>query len=409
MSQTPEKNTKAIWFILFTVFLDAMGIGIIMPVLPDLIQDISGTNLGQAAILGGYLSFIYAFMQFLAAPTLGNLSDRYGRRPVLLVSLAMLGLDYIIMGFAPNFALLFIGRLIAGIAGATHSTASAYIADVSAPDKRSQYFGLIGAAFGIGFVAGPIIGGLVAEFGTRAPFFAAAILVLINFFYGLFILPESLAKEKRRPFEWKRANPAGSLLQAMKIPGLLLFFAAFFLYHLAEHVYPSIWVYYGKEAFAWSSAEVGLSLGVFGIFYAAVQAGLIRYLLRIMKESSVALLGLLLNAMGMAGLLFITQSWILFAYLPFTALGGIVNPALQGIMSRSVSEEAQGELQGALASILGVTTILSPLIMTQIFNLFTTPDTSYYHPAGVFGIAAIITLFAIPVLWKALKTHARLR
>lgn len=396
-------------FIFITMFLDAMGIGLIIPVMPDLITEVSASNLSQAAILGGYLSFIYAFMQFLAAPTIGNLSDRFGRRPVLLISLAALGIDYIIMGLAPTLTLLFIGRLIAGIAGATHATANAYVADVSPPEQRAQNFGLIGSAFGFGFVAGPVIGGFVAEMGTRAPFFCAAGLVLLNFVYGLIVLPETVRPEKRRAFSWKRANPVGAFLQAFRIPGMTWFFVALFLYQLAQHVYPSIWVYYTKEAFRWGNSEVGISLGVFGISYALVQGWLIRKFLARLSESRVALWGLLLNALGMASLLFVTEGWVIYILLPFTALGGLAAPAMNGVMSRCVAEDAQGELQGAIASIIGMTTILSPLMMTQLFSYFTADGAAYYLPAGVFGIAALITLAALIPLQYALTKQPRMR
>ena len=366
-------------------------------------------RISQAAIYGGYLSFVYALMQFITGPTLGNLSDRFGRRPVLLVSLAALALDYFIMGFAPSLMLLFIGRFIAGIAGATHSTAFALTADVSAPEERTKNFGLVSAGFGFGFIAGPVIGGLVAEFGTRAPFFAAAGLVMLNFLYGLIILPETLPPEKRRTFEWKRSNPVGAVLQARLIPGMILFFIAFFIYNLAGHIYPAIWPYYTREAFDWGSREIGLSLGVFGAFYALVQIFLIRLMLKKFRESTVAIIGICLEAVGMIGLLFIFEGWILFLFLPITALGGVAAPAMQGLMTSRVSDDSQGELQGAIASIMAITTILSPLIMTQAFAFFTQADTAYYHPAGAFGVAAILTLLVLMPLRRAISTTSRLR
>lgn len=390
-----SSRTNSVSFAFITVFLDAMGIGVIIPVIPDLIQELTQTTISEAAILGGYLSFVYALMQFLLGPTLGNLSDRFGRRPILLISLAALAIDYVIMGFAPNLLILFIGRFIAGIAGATHATAFALTADLSLPDERTKNFGLVSAAFGFGFIAGPIIGGLVAEFGTRAPFFAAAGLVFINFLFGLLILPETLKVENRRSFEWKRSNPVGAFLQALVIPGLVLFFLAFFLYQLAGNVYAAIWPYYTKEAFDFSSKEIGLSLGIFGIFYALTQIFLIRFMLSRFRESSVAIIGIILEAVGMIGFLFIFEGWVLFLYLPFSALGSVAAPAIQGLMSRHVPDDAQGELQGAVSSILAITTIFSPLLMTQLFAFFTQTGTSHYHPAGAFGIAAIITFVVL--------------
>ncbi|MBL4783851.1 MAG: TCR/Tet family MFS transporter, partial [Cohaesibacteraceae bacterium] len=371
------------------------------------IQELSIENLGQAAIIGGYLSAIYAVMQFLCSPTLGNLSDRFGRRPVILFSLLALGIDYIIMGFAPTLLVLFIGRLLAGIAGATHSTANAYMADISSPEDRTKNFGLVGAAFGLGFIAGPVIGGMVAEFGTRAPFFAAAALVGLNFLYGMFVLPETLSQDKRREFLWKRANPVGTIIQAFKIPGMLMFFAAFFLYQLSNMVYPSVWAYYTKENFSWTAAQVGISLGAFGAMYALVQGGVIRLILAKLRESHTAVLGLVVTVIGMLIMVFIDEGWMIYAVLPLTALGGVVVPALSGVMSRSVSEDAQGELQGALSSIMGITLIISPVMMTQIFGYFTSTSSSVYLPGGVFGVSAVIAMLSGIPLFFALRQTRR--
>lgn len=410
MTADPPRSKNRIHastFILITMFLDAMGIGIIIPVTPDLIQELSIENLGQAAIIGGYLSAIYAVMQFLCSPTLGNLSDRFGRRPVILFSLFALGIDYIIMGFAPTLLVLFIGRLLAGIAGATHSTANAYMADISSPEDRTKNFGLVGAAFGLGFIAGPVIGGMVAEFGTRAPFFAAAALVGLNFLYGMFVLPETLSQDKRRDFLWKRANPVGAVMQAFKIPGMLMFFAAFFLYQLSNMVYPSVWAYYTKENFSWTAAQVGISLGAFGAMYALVQGGVIRLILAKLRESHTAVLGLVITVIGMLIMVFIDEGWMIYAVLPLTALGGVVVPALSGVMSRSVSEDAQGELQGALSSIMGITLIISPVMMTQIFGFFTSASSSVYLPGGVFGVSAVIAMLSGIPLFFALRQTRR--
>lgn len=396
--------SNASHFAFVTLFLDAMGIGLILPVIPDLIQEIADVDLSLAAIYGGYLSFVYAFMQFVCGPTLGNLSDRFGRRPVMLVSLLALGIDYVVMGFAPTLALLALGRFIAGIAGATHSTVFAYVADVSKPDDLTRNYGVVNAGFGFGFIAGPVIGGLLAEFGTRAPFFAAAALVLLNMLYGYLVLPESLPKEKRRSFSWKRANPVGAFLEALKIPGLVFFFAAFFLFNLSGWIYPSIWPYYTREAFDWSSREVGLSLGTFGLFHALTLIFVVPFLLKRMKEATIAFLGILFQATTMVCLLFITKGWILFVFLPISAIEGVAMPAMQSLMARDVDKNAQGELQGAIASILAVTTILSPLIMTQAFAFFTDPETSYYHPAGAFGVSALLALIALVPLRKAIAS-----
>ncbi|MEM1160922.1 MAG: MFS transporter, partial [Pseudomonadota bacterium] len=265
---TKKTRNRSALFVFVTIALDAMGIGIIIPIMPDLMQELSGEDIGNAALWGGYLAFSYAIMQFLFGPTIGNLSDRYGRRPVLLISLFMLGVDYVVMALAPNLVILFIGRVLSGIAGATHSTATAYIADVTPKEKRAAAFGLVGAGFGVGFVFGPAIGGVIGEFGTRAPFVAAAALAFLNFAYGYFLIPESLPPEKRRNFELHRANPMGALYQMRRVPMVGWFVVAMFLYALSHYVYPAVWSYYTKEKFGWANWEIGVSLAAVGIGFA---------------------------------------------------------------------------------------------------------------------------------------------
>lgn len=283
-------------FVFVTVALDAMGIGIVIPVMPDLLQELSGLSVGRAAVWGGYLTFTYAAMQFLMSPVLGGLSDRFGRRPVLLVSLATLGADYLVMAVAPSLWLLFIGRAVAGVAGATYGTATAYIADVTPREKRAAAFGLIGAGFGVGFVMGPAIGGLMGELGTRAPFFAAAAVALANLAYGWLVLPESLPPGRRRAFDWRRANPLGGLMQVARVPTVGWLVAASLAYTLAHYVYPAVWSYYTKEAFAWSNAKIGVSLAAVGAGFAIVQGGLIRIFLSRLGERRTGYLGFLLNS-----------------------------------------------------------------------------------------------------------------
>ncbi len=383
------------YFVFFTVLLDAMGIGIIVPVTPDLIRELSDLPLSQAALWGGYLSFVYALMQFVCGSTIGNLSDCFGRRPVLLVSLGALAVDYVIMGFAPTLWLLFVGRFIAGIAGATYSTANAFIADVTPPEKRAQNFGLIGAGFGLGFVLGPLIGGLVGELGTRAPFFAAAGLAMLNFFYGLVVLPESLAPENRRKFSWARANPLGFARQISKFPTVAWFLAAMVLFNLAHFVYPAVWSFYTKEAFAWSSAEVGLSLAVVGIGFAVVQGWLIRHILPKLGEVKTTVLGFVVSIAGLLLLAFATQGWRVYALMPLIALGAIITPAITALMSNRIADDAQGELQGALASLSGITLIISPILMTQLFGYFSGPATPFYFPGAPFLAAGLIMALAL--------------
>ena len=386
---------RAAVFVFVTVLIDAMGIGIIIPVMPDLIRELTGLPLGAAALWGGYLSFVYALMQFVFGPTLGNLSDRFGRRPVLLVSLCALAVNYLVMGFAPTLWLLFVGRALAGIAGATYSTANAFMADISPPDRRAQNFGLIGAGFGVGFVAGPLIGGLAAELGTRAPFFVAAALAMINLAYGALVLPETLAPENRRRFDWRRANPLGAARQIASIPVIAWFFLAMFLFNLAHHSYPAVWSFYTKEAFAWTNAEIGLSLAIVGVSFAVAQGWLIRVVIPRTGEAPTACWGFVLSIAGLVGFGLATEGWMVYVIIPFTGLGALITPAMTALMSRRVPADAQGELQGALAGVLGVALIVSPVLMTQIFGHFTSVAAPVYLPGAPFLAAAMLMALAL--------------
>ncbi|MEM7422927.1 MAG: TCR/Tet family MFS transporter [Pseudomonadota bacterium] len=391
-------SRNAALFVFVTVALDAMGIGIIVPVMPDLLQELSGLSIGEAAIWGGYLAFSYALMQFVFSPTIGNLSDRYGRRPILLISLATLSVDYIVMALAPTLWLLFVGRIIAGIAGATYSTATAFIADVTPKEQRAAAFGLVGAGFGVGFVFGPAIGGLAGEFGTRAPFIAASIVAFANFIYGWFVLPESLSPENRRPFDWRRANPLGGIRQIAKFPMVAWFILVSFLYSVSHYVYPSIWSFYTKEKFAWSNLEIGLSLAAVGIGFAIVQGWAIRYILRWLGEKMTAYVGFFMNFAGMVGIAMIVQGWMIYAIMPLIVLGDIVKPALTGLMSNRIPDDAQGELQGVIASAQAITVIISPVMLTQLFGAFTHPGGAlpYFPGAPFVASAAIMALAVIP-------------
>ena len=388
---------RAAAFVVVTVLIDAMGIGVIMPVMPDLIRELTDLPLGAAALWGGYLSFVYALMQFAFGPTLGNLSDRFGRRPVLLLSLFALAVDYLIMGFAPTLWLLFAGRALAGVAGATYSTANAYMADVSPPERRAQNFGLIGAGFGVGFVAGPLIGGLAGELGTRAPFFVAAALAMTNFAYGALVLPETLAPENRRRFDWRRANPLGAARQIAGMPMVAWFFVAMFLFNLAHFAYPAVWSFYTKEAFAWSNAQIGLSIAIVGISFAVAQGWLIRLILPRLGEVGTAFWGFIVSIAGLVLLGLATEGWMVYAIIPFTGLGALITPAMTALMSRRVPADAQGELQGALSGVLGVTLIISPVLMTQTFGYFTSAGAPVYLPGAPFlAAAALMALALVP-------------
>ena len=335
-------------FIFVTVLVDVIGWGLIIPVMPHLIANMKHIPVNVASKDGGWLLAVYALMQFICAPLLGNLSDKYGRRPVLLFSLFGFGVDYLFLAFAPTYEWLFVGRVVAGITGASFTTASAYIADISSAENRAKNFGMIGAAFGLGFIIGPAIGGLLSSFGTRAPFYAAAILSLLNWLYGYFILPESLSIENRRPFEWKRANAFGSLLHLKKYPAISGLIISLTLVYLAAHAVQSNWNYFTIYRFNWTDKMVGISLSVVGLLIAFVQAGLIRYTAPKLGNERSIYIGLGLYALGMFLFAFATQSWMMFVFLVPYCLGGIAGPSLQAVMAGHVPPTEQGELQGAL-------------------------------------------------------------
>lgn len=391
-------------FILITVMLDAMGIGLIMPVMPDLIQELEAGDLAQAAVWGGILTAIFAVMQFLFGPIVGGLSDRFGRRPVLLIALVVMAFDYVLMAVAGTIWLLVIGRIIGGITAATQSTATAYMADISKPEDKSANFGLIGAAFGVGFVLGPMMGGILAEYGTRAPFWAAAILAGANAIFGYFALPETVTDRIRRPFSLRRANPLGAFKHIGQLPGLGRLMGMSFIYGVAFFVYPSIWAYFGKLQFGWGPGMIGLSLGAFGIGIAIVQGVLIRPILARIGERNAVLLGLGVDVVAFIALGFVTNGWIALALTPLTALGSIAGPALQGIMSRTAPDDQQGELQGALTSINAVASIAAPLAMTQVFFYFTHENAPIYLPGAPFILSAILVVGAIGVYLPVLRT-----
>ena len=404
-----EKKTpkKALAFIFVTVLIDVIGFGVVIPVMPELVMEVTGEGLSSAARYGGFLAFVYAFMQFFFAPIVGNLSDRFGRRPVLLVSLATLGIDYVIMGLAPTLGWLVLGRFLAGISGASFATANAYIADVSAPSERAQNFGLVGAAFGLGFVLGPVLGGILGEVGSRVPFFAAAALAAANTLYGLLVLPESLPKEKRRPFSIKRANPLGTLGQMRRYPIVVTLLGALFLYQMAHDALPSTWTYYTMLKFEWTERDVGYSLGFVGILFAVVQGGLIRKIMPKVGERRAVYLGFLLMAVGFVGYGLSPRGWVLYAFsVPF-ALGGLANPALRGIMSNEVASDAQGELQGAITSLQSLTAIMAPVIMTQLFAYFTAEHAPLYLPGAPFITASVLVGCAVVICWRTLARTGR--
>ncbi len=387
----------AVTFILISVMLDSMGIGLIMPVMPDLIQEVEGQGLGAAAVWGGILATIFAAMQFLFGPTLGSLSDRYGRRPILIGSLVIMAFDYVLMAVAGTITWLIIARLIGGITAATQSTSAAYMADISAPDEKAANFGLIGAAFGVGFVLGPLLGGVLAEFGTRAPFWAAAFLAAANAAFGYFVLPETVTDRIRRPFAWRRANPLGAFRNIGSLPGLKRLLLITFVYTIAFFVYPGVWAYFGAERFDWGPGMIGLSLGLFGVGIAVVQGLLIRPIIARIGERNAVILGLGFDVLAFVALGFVTNGWVALALTPLTAIGSVAGPALQGVMSRTAPDDQQGELQGTVTSINAVATILAPLMVTQTFWYFTATDAPVYLPGAPFLLSAVLTMGCILV------------
>lgn len=385
-----------------------MGWGLIIPVMPKLISELKGVTINEASSYGSVLISAYAITQFIFAPFIGNLSDRFGRRPVLLASLLGFGIDYIILALSPTYGWLFAGRIIAGITGASFTTGAAYIADISTTETRAKNFGLIGAAFGLGFVIGPALGGLLAGLGLRAPFYAAAGLCLLNALYGYFILPESLAPENRRPFDWKKANPLGALRLLKKYPGIDKLAFCFFLIYLAAQAVQGNWSFFTIYRFHWSESMVGLSLAAVGLLVGAVQGGLTRIINpRLGNERSVYT-GLLLYTAGLLLFAFASQGWMMFAILVPYCLGGITGPALQSILATHIPPNEQGALQGTLTSLMSLTTIIGPLIMNNLFNYFTSPKAPFYFPGIFFLLAAIFMLFSALIAWTVLSREKNL-
>ena len=399
------RNSKqaAVGFIFITLLIDVIGFGLVIPVFPELISKMLSIPVNEASKYGGWLAFAYAIMQFICAPILGNLSDKYGRRPVLLFSLFGFGIDYLFMAFAPFYSWLFVGRMISGITGASFTTATAYIADVSTPENRAKNFGMIGAAFGLGFIIGPMLGGWLGQIGTRIPFYAAAALALLNWLYGYFILPESLPADRRRSFDWKRANPVGALFHLKKYPAISGLVFSFIFIYLAAHAVQSNWSYFTMYRFHWSKAMVGSSLALVGLLVAGVQAGLIRIINPKLGNERSTYVGLSLYSLGLLLFAFATQTWMMFAFLVPYCLGGIAGPALQAIMAGHVPPNEQGELQGALTSMMSVTTIVGPLMMTNLFSYFTHSNAPFYFPGAPFFLGAVLMAASAVMAWITLR------
>lgn len=388
-------------FILVTVTLDAIGIGLIMPIMPDLILEVQGGTLASAAIWGGVLTTVFAFMQFLFGPIIGNLSDRFGRRPVLLISLVVMSADYLVMAVAGSIWLLLIGRIVGGITAATHSAANAYIADISKPADKAANFGLLGAGFGVGFVLGPLIGGLLGEYGTRAPFYAAAVLAALNFVFGYFILTETVTDQIRRPFNWARANPFGAFKHMSSLPGVRRLLIVFFIYSVAFHVYPSIWPYFTQERFGWSPQMIGISLALFGTMMAIVQGGLIRIILSRLGEWRTIIYGIAFDIAAFGALAVVTSGTIALVLTPMASLGAATVPAMTGIMSQLVGDDEQGALQGVMASTGALAMIVSPMLMTSVFAEFTHEGAPIYLPGAPFLVSMLLMTVALVIFLRS--------
>ena len=400
-----SNRKAAIGFIFITLLIDVIGWGIIIPVMPTLIRTMEDVDLGMASSLNGWMLFAFSMTQFLFAPLVGNLSDKYGRRPILLVSLFGFGLDYILMSWAPSIEWLFVGRVIAGITGASFTTASAYIADISTDQNRAQNFGMIGAAFGMGFIIGPIIGGLLGSFGPRVPFIAAACLCFLNWLYGYFILPESLSLDHRRPLNWKRANPLGSLLHLRKYPDIGYLLVAMVLVYLGAHAVQSNWSFYTIERFGWGEGMIGVSLGVVGLLVGVVQGGLTRVINPKLGNARSIYVGLILYAIGMLLFGLATAGWMMLVFLVPYCLGGIAGPALQATITSQVDVREQGELQGALTSLMSATSIVGPPMMTNLFAWAIMPGNPIYLPGAPFFLGSFLMLMSAIIAYMSFRKH----
>lgn len=399
----PQSARRGLFLVFIILFLDIMGIAIIMPVLPAYLEELTGATISEAAVEGGWLLLVYSGMQFLFAPLIGNLSDRFGRRPVLLASVLTFALDNLICALATTYWMLFVGRVLAGISGASFSTASAYIADVSDDSNRAKNFGLIGIAFGTGFALGPVLGGILGEFGPRVPFYGAAALSFANFVVAYFLLPETLSIEHRRTFEWKRANPLGAVRQMRNYPGIGWILLVFFLYWQAHAVYPAVWSFVTSERYGWSEGQIGLSLGIFGICGALVMGFVLPRVVPWLGEWKSGAVGLVFTGLGLFGYAFAFQGWMVYAVILLTCIEALADPPLRSIAAARVPPSAQGELQGALSSISSFTTIIGPLMFTQIFSSFTAPEASIHFAGAPYMLSGFFIILALGVYVSKLR------
>lgn len=392
------QSRLALLFVLLTVMIDSIGIGIIFPVMPDLLKSVTGTDIATASLWGGALATSFALMQFLFGPAVGNLSDRYGRRPVMLIALGAMAIDYAIMAIATSVWILLIGRIVAGIAAATYATANAYVADISPPEARAKNFGLIGAAFGLGFILGPLTGGFAATFGPRAPFWFAAAISGANFLFGLLVLPESLDRANRRPFVIARANPFAAFRAIGHLPGMKRYLVIMFFYTLAFQSYGSVWSFFGAERFGWDAWWNGLSLAAFGAAMVIVQAFLVAPSIKVVGAKRTASYGMSIDVVAFGFFGVVTSGAWALAFTPIGALAGVAGPALQGLMANDTPDDQQGEMQGVVSSVSAVAMGLAPMIMTTIFWYFTAPGAPIYAPGAPFLLAGLLMAICVAIL-----------
>ena len=395
----PNNSKLPIFVIFTTVVLDSMGIGIIIPVMPALFAEVTGTEkISDIAIWGGLLASTFALMQFIFGPILGALSDRYGRKPILLLALFVMAAYYLLMGFAQTLWLLFLGRLIGGITAATHATANAYMADISSPEEKAARFGMLGAGFGLGFVLGPLIGGLLGEWGPRAPFFAAAMLAAANGVLCYFVLEESLKTKNRREFMWYRANPIGAILDLRKFEGIYSLLLVFLLFTIGTSIYAAIWPFFTVERFSWSPGMIGISLTIYGVCFAIVQGVLVRPAIKIWGEKKTIIIGFCFEFSAMVTFAFLTDGKILIILIPLASLGVLAQPAIQAILSKSVGDDRQGAIQGVASSLNAIAMVITPITMTWILAVFSDKTEKYYFPGMPFLFSALMVLLCLFII-----------
>ena len=395
----PNNSKLPIFVIFTTVVLDSMGIGIIIPVMPALFADVTGTEkISDIAIWGGLLASTFALMQFIFGPILGALSDRYGRKPILLLALFVMAAYYLLMGFAQTLWLLFLGRLIGGVTAATHATANAYMADISSPEEKAARFGMLGAGFGLGFVLGPLIGGLLGEWGPRAPFFAAAMLAAANGVLCYFVLKESLKTKNRREFMWYRANPIGAILDLRKFEGIYSLLLVFLLFTIGTSIYAAIWPFFTVERFSWSPGMIGISLTIYGVCFAIVQGVLVRPAIKIWGEKKTIIIGFCFEFSAMVTFAFLTDGKILIILIPLASLGVLAQPAIQAILSKSVGDDRQGAIQGVASSLNAIAMVITPITMTWILAVFSDKTAKYYFPGMPFLFSALMVLLCLFII-----------